>query len=104
MDQMSFPAAIVASWIIVALAVWGHGLAKKEINSGVEPKGATAFVFVFCGIGVFFLWTDALNSPFIQNLGSDLIGALIGLGSAYFALHFLGALRLALSQWLKPRQ
>lgn len=85
---MSFPAAIASSWIIVALAIWGVRLGKNEARTGVEPKGATAFVFVFCGLFVFFIVFQDSPSPFLQNVKSDLIGGLIGLGTAYFAFRF----------------
>lgn len=104
MDPLSFPAAIVASWIVVGVTLWGWRISKEIERTGKEPWQATVFVVVFVGLGVFGMWTDTLEHPFFYNLTSDLIGALIGTVSAYFLIRLASALRRALTQPQEPRR
>lgn len=102
MDAYSFPAAIVSSWIIVAAIGYGSKLAREENSTGIEPKAATPFIFGCLGL-FWALWMVEDRHSFIYNVTSDMLGALIGLGSAYFGLRFVAALRQARSQRRGPR-
>lgn len=101
MEAESFPAAIIASWLIVAAIGIGTKLARQENKIGIEPKWATPFVFG-CIFLVCALWYFEDVSPVIYHIASDLIGALIGLGSAYFGLRFVDSLRRGPSQRQEP--
>lgn len=102
MTPYAFPAAILSSWIIVAMTLWGVHLARIENSTGVEPKGATWWLIVFLLIGGFLFVAQAWENPFIYSVQNDLVGGLIGFGSAYFAVRFVASLRRGPDQPPKP--
>lgn len=103
MDPTSFPAAIVSSLIIVAVLGYGMRLAREEVRTGIEPKAVTPFTFGCIGL-VCVLWYFESDNAFIENIVSDLIGALIGLGSAHFVLRFARSRRRGRTPRQEPRQ
>jgi len=104
LDAIAFPAAIVSSWIIFFLAVWGARLSRQETITGIEPKGATYFTLTLCGIGLMLLASEAIYSPFIASIKYDLIGGLIGFGIAYFARRLAIALQRGPRLSQEPRR
>ena len=99
MDSSAFPPAIVACWIIVVVIGYGMRLHKEEMSTGLEPKAVTPFVFGCIALMGALWWVEMQYEVlFVAHLTSILIGALIGLGTAYFALRLVAALRRARSQ------
>ena len=91
---MSFPAAILAAWIVLIVLSVGSRYAREEIATGVEPKGTTAFIFTCIGLGtIVFIGGHFLMNPFLYHLANILTGALIGLGTAHFVPRLAHSLR-----------
>lgn len=99
MNSIVFPAAIVASWIVVIVIRVGMKYAKEENATGREPPGSTRFVFTCFGIAAVFGYLGfSLEVPFFYYLTNILTGALIGLGSAYFVPRIVHSLLRGPSQ------
>lgn len=92
MDPVSFPAAIVAAWIIFGFCITGYNIDRKHRRTGEEPKSASVWTFAFIAVGALAWFSEQFENPFFYNLTSDLIGGLIGLVSAYFAVRIGAAL------------
>lgn len=94
MNADAFLPAIVACWVIVPVIFYGISLSRQEVRTGIEPKAAAPFIFGCIGFMI-VLWVAEmrLESLFISHLLSILIGSLIGIGTAYFAIRIALALR-----------
>lgn len=91
-----FPAALVATLIVLFMVFWARRLAAHEERTGNE-KGTTLFAFVLSG-SLLALWWFHESHPFIWNLMSILGGILIGGTVVYFGLLGVRALARAWSR------
>lgn len=87
MNGFVFISAILATWLIVGVIVVGRSLQRKELETGIEPKGSDAFIFGCCAVvlgGLYFssahpviAYTLAIVTGFAAALGFLLVGGLI---------------------------
>lgn len=92
MDALAFPAAIISSWIIVTVLIWGNKLHREEMRTGKTPKMFDLFLFICIAVGGALLFLHEENT-FIGAIYYDLIGGLLGLGTAFFALRLARLLK-----------
>ena len=86
MDASAFPAAIVATWLILFFLKKGSDYHREEAATGREPKGAGRLVFIgIVGFSLIFLGSTRFD--FLEDLFVILTSAVFAISVA-----FLGSL------------
>lgn len=84
---LAFPAAIVATWIAIAVVLRGKAVAREEQETG---NAGSSYRFVFlCVVAGACLYIFGDATPFLNFLSSILVGMLIGGGTAYWLVRWL---------------
>lgn len=86
------PIGIAATWIVLAVVLWGRKLHQEELRTGKEPRAFSYFLIVL-GVPWAVIWLWFQDHPFWGGLQATLTGVLIGAGAAYFAGRLLHLLR-----------
>lgn len=92
-DPVVMPAAMLATWIVVAVFCQGVVLHRQEQKTGLEPKGYNLFVFGWIAVALAIMWLGTFI-PFFGMLFYVLTGMFLAISFAYL-LTPLGRLLLA---------